>query len=223
MIIAHLEAFVADSLATVCLGNPLLLETKKAGADAMKKYGVTSILSLSYEQLDQLVADAIWDIMRKSTDAYLAYFQNELALPIIVNAKLLYRASLDRHAILHNGGLMNQEKYIDKLNDKERVGLEAGTQIHINMEYVIEVYNLVLSLGEAIFEAISKKYFAIIEPLKDRERIPKIQSPNLKRNPFEEMAHQAVINVGGADAAIANPQEVRAELIKLMMKKRSDL
>lgn len=80
----------------------------------------------------------------------------------------------------------------------------------------LNVYNLLQSIGEAIFEVVSKKYFNINTPLKDTERVVKRQSSDLIPNPLQVIASEAIANIGGADEAIKNPQKAKAEMLRLI-------
>lgn len=219
MLIAHLEAFVTDTLKTVWLLDPSILETTTpTGKKALKDFGTSALSSLSSEQLERISDDAIWDLMRKSTDAYMNYLVKTLSLSISTNYGLLYRANLDRHAIVHNGGVITQDKYIGKLNEKERQGLVAGEPIPINSEYISRIYNLVQTLGEGIFTEVSRRYFGVPGPLKEYEQIVDRESPTKKRlSPkLESAARQAITNSGGPGKVVSNYQEVKDEMIRLI-------
>lgn len=219
MIMAHLEAFITDTLRSIWLQNPSILESTASGREALKNYGVSTLSALNSEQLERITDNAIWDIMRKSSQAYLRYLADVLLLSIKTDDKVLYRADLDRNAIVHNGGIITQDKYIDKLNDKERRGLIAGEHIAINAEYIIQISNLVQSLGETIFEEVSKKHFRVSEPLTESERVVNRESLAKERNPLEDVAFQAIANVGGPDKAATDPQRAKAEMIRLKMER----
>lgn len=219
MLIAHLEAFITDTLKVVWLLKPTILESTTAtGRRALSDLNISSLSSLSPEQLESISDNAIWDLMRKSTDAYLNYLVESLSLTLSTDNKVLYRASLDRHAIVHNGGIITQDKYIGKLNSTEKQGLVAGDPISISTEYIKQIYNLIQFLGEEIFEEVSKKYFEINKPLKESEKVVEIDSPSKKRNPpeLERAARQAIINLGGPDKVKSNPQAARDEIIRLL-------
>ena len=198
---------------------PSILETTTpTGKKALKDFGTSALSSLSSEQLERISDDAIWDLMRKSTDAYMNYLVKTLSLSISTNYGLLYRANLDRHAIVHNGGVITQDKYIGKLNEKERQGLVAGEPIPINSEYISRIYNLVQTLGEGIFTEVSRRYFGVPGPLKEYEQIVDRESPTKKRlSPkLESAARQAITNSGGPGKVVSNYQEVKDEMIRLI-------
>ncbi len=219
MIMAHLEAFITDTLRTIWLLNPSILEVTPSGKKALNEYSTSALSSLNSEYLERISDKAIWELIRKSPDAYLSYFVNTLSLPIKTDDRLLYRADLDRNAIVHNGGIITQDKYIDKLNDKEKRGLIVGEPISITSDYITQISNLVQSLGEAIFEEVSKKYFGVSKPLAENEKVVKREIRAKERNPLEDVASQAIANVGGPEKAASDPQRAKAEMVRLKMER----
>lgn len=216
MIIAHLEAFVGDSLLTVWSVDPETLEKTSIGRKVAENEA-TKLRDLPPKKLDTIAEQALWDLMRKEPTAYLAHFRDKLQLGITTNEKALTRASMDRNAIVHNNGMMNQTKYIDKLNPTDRTGLVAGGPVRVDAAYIVNIYNQALLLGQAIFEEVSKKYFGVSTPLQDTGLVALRESPNLSRNPFEDIdiGKQAMANIGGSQAALKNPQKAKAEMKRL--------
>ena len=216
MIVAHLETFVSDTFRVIWKLNPLVLECTSTGIEMLKQFGASKISTLNSEQIESIQDRAVWDLMRKSTDAYMNYLTTALSLSIQTDYKLLYRANLDRNAIVHNGGIITQDKYIAKLNERDRQGLVIGEPIPISADYVNRVFNLVQTLGETIFEEVSQKYFEVSEPLLANEKVTNRESPAKERNPLEDIASEAIANVGGPDKAVTNPHETTAEMYRLI-------
>jgi hypothetical protein len=215
MIFAHLEVFVADTLASAWQIDSKFLEATPTGRKELKERSLSSLDLLSMQDFTELTERAIWDMMRKSSDAYLKYLKDVLQLKLQTDSRLLYLAGLNRNAIVHNGGIISQ-KYLDSLNAKEKHNTIVNEPVPINEEYIYRVFNAVLSLGEQIFEECSKIFFGISEPLKGTERIGKRQNPALPDNPLADLATQAIINLGGSDKAIADIGKLQAEIERLM-------
>jgi hypothetical protein len=218
MILAHLEVFIADTLTAVWQIDSKLLEATYTGRKELKQRSLSSLNLLSTQDFAELTERAVWDMMRKSSEAYLNYLQDTLQLKLKTDSRLIYLAGLNRNAIVHNGGMISQ-KYIDYLNPKEKRNAIINEPVPVNEKYMHDVFNTTLSFGEQIFEELSKKYFGIGEPLKASERISKRQDPALPDNPLFDIATQAIINIGGPDKAIADPEKAKAEIERLLRDK----
>ena len=192
MIIAHLEAFVADTFKAVWRQDTnLLVSTSHARKQLDKQFGGRNINSLSSEEFDDLGDYVTWELMRKSTDAYMDYLKNHFGLNVTVDQRALFLANLNRHAVIHNGGLASS-KYIKNLNNKEKKGVSLGMAIPVNRSYTQQIFNLIQSFGENIFEEASKQYFGQQTPVKDNERVVGLQSPDLKENPLVGLFSEAI-------------------------------
>ncbi|MCB0036917.1 MAG: hypothetical protein KDE51_22955, partial [Anaerolineales bacterium] len=183
MIMAHFEAFVADTLSTIWHLDPKLLEGLKPGKEVLSKSKFSSLASLSQEELSILIEKSVYFKTQKTINAPLDYLTNELGLGIEINSTELLVAHLNRNAIVHNGGIITQKMYIDRLNPKEQKGLKPDTLIAIDIHYITKIYNLILFLGEQIFSEVSKTYFNEMKPLQENELVTKRQPPDLPINP----------------------------------------
>ncbi len=218
MILAHLEVFIGDTLTAAWRIDSKLLDATTTGRKELKQRSLLSLNILPAQDFMEVIERAIWDMMRKSSDAYLKYLQDTLQLKLETDSRLIYLAGLNRNTIVHNGGIINQ-KYIESLNAKEKRNTILNEPVPVNEKYTYDIFNAVLSLGEQLFEGLSKQYFGIGQPLKENERISKRQDPALPDNPLVDIATQAIINMGGPDKAIVNPEKTKAEMERLLRNK----
>lgn len=201
MIVAHWEAFAADSLRLIWQQNPTLLADTKTARDHLASFGAASMDSISSEKRSDLIDEAVWQLNRKSPEALIEYLRSKVGITVTVDRRRLVRAALERNIVVHSGGIIN-DRYLAKLCESEKQGLASGDRIPVDLNYVCELANTVQRFGEQVFEWIAKKVLGIDQPLQDHERIVDRQPPDLPMNPQAEVARMIVRQLGGPDATI---------------------
>lgn len=162
MLFAHLDAFMGDSLRTVCKVCPQQLERdKQIPWKAVIKCG-------SWEKLiDRLIDEYVYKIGMQSSIAERVelIFPKELGIKLdhSLNTRglLLYLRIMGaaRDIIVHNGGIVNQT-FIEKTGGG---GLTIGLPFRISLKELKMTAQAVRSVASELFVEISKKFFDVPE------------------------------------------------------------
>lgn len=157
MVIAHLEAFLSDSLRVICKVKPEILKNNK-------KIDRSTIISLGDwdNVMDHLIEDYIFEFGWKTLNEKISFLNEKIGLNIEIpdsELSLLKEAENIRNIVVHNGGKISQE-YI---NRTKKFDLKLGDDIPIKSEFIEGVLGNSLLLGCDIFVQISEKFFNIDE------------------------------------------------------------
>lgn len=155
MLLAHLDAFMADSLRVICEVRPEVLRSSK-------QMGWDTILSLGgwYELLDYLIEEYVYEFGWKSFPKRVEFLRERLGLSIECpecDLELLEKAENIRHIVVHNGGRVSQE-YIARTG---RNDLVIGESVPVTLEYVDDVAAATRLLASDLFLGVSKKFFGM--------------------------------------------------------------
>jgi len=153
MLLAHFDAFMADSVRAICKGAPDTLKRSKT----LTWEGI-----LQCESWDNLVAHLIeemafsfgWNSARQKIEA----LQKEFGVVVSANEKdlvTLETAEQFRHLLVHNDGRVSRE-----YNKRARKALRIGTPIDISRRFIDEVTSAVSMVASDTFIAVATKFFS---------------------------------------------------------------
>jgi hypothetical protein len=154
MIFAHLDAFMADTLRTICQVRPDVLKSQR-------KVEWETILNCGdWDQVvafltDQYIFEHGWGPLRRRIQA----LSKELGLEVRVpETDLEFLDSLEhlRNVIVHNGGKASRE-YLEKTASD----LEIGDMVSVDPALIDQTFQQALLLGGEICAAVAAKFFSI--------------------------------------------------------------
>ena len=155
MLLAHLDAFMADTVRTICVREPRILRRTK------KIDWADIIDSGNWETLiDNMVDSYAYEFGWKSIRERVEYLRREHGLQIGFSPeklKNLDAAENLRHIIIHNGSRVSPE-YLARTG---RTDVTIGELIPVAAEDAEEVSGLVGGLASNLFRAVAEKYFGI--------------------------------------------------------------
>ena len=165
MIMAHLDAFTGQSIRAICNQRPEVLKTSQqlTWSDVIGCKTWDGILT---HLVEQFVYATGW----KSFNECLELLSKRFGITIKLSArerKVLTRAELIRHLLVHNGGRISGE-YV------KRTGASAGKvghQIYFPDSFVEEACEYAKWYGRSLFRAVSCKFFGIPAGQVDAETI----------------------------------------------------
>lgn len=155
MVLAHLDAFIADSLRATCHAQPEVIKSQRK---------VTWETVMSCGDWDTLFTHLVEKYVFKSTWGTVVdrvhAMQKELKLLENVpelDLALLKKAEQTRNVIVHNGGRVSQE-FVDRTGLE---GAEIGDLVPVPFEYVDEIAVTSSSLAGWLFGEVSIKFFGM--------------------------------------------------------------
>jgi hypothetical protein len=155
MLIAHLDAFLGDSLRTICRKEPKVLHSNKQMRwDIILKQGNWQNLT------ESMIEEHTYQFGWKSISERLAYLSSEYGLRITTpSAELLVidQAEKIRHIVIHNGGKVSQE-YIVRSG---RSDVQIGELVPLSSHDTEEISIIAQMLGTDVFVAIAQKFFKV--------------------------------------------------------------
>lgn len=157
MVIAHVDAFMGDTLRIICRMRPKILGgDRKIDWSAIIASGGWS--KLLERMTEQYVLEFGWKMIRSRVE-FLRGGQLDLKLKYLKRdiLYLLEEAEHTRNIIVHNGGKASQA-YITKTR---RNDLIVGDFVPIERQYLNAVHGAALLLVENIFTEVSKKFFGV--------------------------------------------------------------
>ena len=153
MLIAHLDAFLGDSLRTICRKEPkMLYSNKQMRWDSILKQGNWQNLT------ESMIEEHTYQFGWKSIRERLAFLSSEYGLSITTpSAELLVidEAEKTRHIVIHNGGKVSQE-YIARSG---KTDVQIGELIPISSDDTDRISMIAQMLGADVFLAIAQKFF----------------------------------------------------------------
>jgi hypothetical protein len=155
MLFAHLDAFMSDSIRTMCRKEPrLLYRDKKMSWKAILESG-------DWENVvEKMIEEYSYDFGWKSIKERVRFLQSEHGLFIETPPNELDdldNAEKIRHIVIHNGSRVSQE-YLERT---KRTDVRIGEIIPISPDYLKSVNGKVRMLGSDLFISIAKKIFQI--------------------------------------------------------------
>jgi hypothetical protein len=157
MVIAHLYAFLSDSLRAMCAVQPALLNRKKT---------ISWEDVLGHESLDairqRLTEEYCYELGHQGIADQLEHLRTKHGLEFDVAEDHLQRlseAELLRHLIIHNGGRVNQ----DYRRRTKQHDLGIGSVIPVTAEIASAVNGSALAVGSVLFRAIAATFFRATE------------------------------------------------------------
>ena len=160
MTVAHLDAFLTDSVRAVLLQKPEALASGK-------QIEWKTLIDLgSWEAvLDYLRDSYCFEFGVKPLDQRLTHLRERLGLDLAVDSEvtesLRYSEQL-RHLVLHNGGMASVE-FPRKTGERSR-NLKVGEPVMIDVAAVRATGKHVSSLAAAVFQAVSLRFFGVCPP-----------------------------------------------------------
>lgn len=159
MVFAHLDAFMDDSLCTICQMRPEVLRSDK-------NIVVKKLFALGGWEgfLNYLTKKYVFEFSRKSiTSRVNSVRELGLALAELESSdiELLEEAEKDRHDVVHNGGRVNQD-YIART---QRTDLMIGEPLPLTREYLDSMSSVAERLARNLFVEVSREFFHEEDPL----------------------------------------------------------
>lgn len=173
MLYAHLDAFMAETMRTICLAQPAVLKNEK-------KFSWNKIIECgNWDSLfDTIVEHYVYEFGYMSIRERIQFLKEKHGLELLLITKRLdeiVMAENLRHIIIHNGGVVSNA-FIEKTG---RVDVKIGEMIHVTNNDVEKISDNIRDLGGRIFSSTTKKYFEIEKtPLfsaMDEEEVEKIK------------------------------------------------
>jgi hypothetical protein len=173
MTLAHLDAFLADSLRAACRRESRLLRRGRqlTWEQALNAGGWESLLDL-------LVDEYCYEFGWKTVSDKVLHLRSELGVPLEPpddDLLALSEAEQVRHIIIHNGGRVSREF----LRRTRRTDLHLDELIPVPAEYADHVATLSAILCADTFIAVSKKFFEATD--KDLTGVPRRGHPRQRR------------------------------------------
>jgi len=155
MVFAHLDAFMADSLRSVCQVRPEVLRTDRRiqWAEVLSYGGWEELLG---HLAERCVFEFGWQPVYRRVE----FLNEEMGLGLGGDAydlKLLDEAENVRHVLIHNGGRASQE-FIARTG---RSDVAVGELVPVTSEYVAKVSDSSRLLAGELFVQVSKKFFHV--------------------------------------------------------------
>ena len=155
MSFAHFDVFFADSVRAICQICPEILKRNK-----QTDWG--TILSCGNWEalLNYFTEQYVYEIGWKSIPKRIEFLKDKLGLVFSLSEPeiiFLEEAEQVRHILTHNGGKINQEFLVKTGRDD----LVIGEYYKVTPAFTRKVSFTILGLASAIFESVSRKFFAI--------------------------------------------------------------
>lgn len=155
--IAHLDAFMGDSLRTICRSEPRLLRrSKQISWERVLEAGAWDPL------IDSLVEEYAYELGWMSIAERVSYFRDDVGVTIKIpqeDLTLLTEAEQLRHLVVHNGGRTNRE-FVRRTG---RVDVPIGQVVPITREHVGKVSSATLLVCSDVFVGVATKFFGANE------------------------------------------------------------
>ncbi|AUN22265.1 hypothetical protein RSJ22_12795 [Clostridium botulinum] len=153
-LVVYLESMFAELFRISFSRYPDSIVNKKTlSFEEIKKIG-----SLD-EALNYLIEKEIENMMYKGFDDWCKYFKDKHSMKMNYldsDKGDLIEIICRRNLFVHNGGVVNSI-YISKVNSNQRIGIEKGTKLRVNSEYVNEAIDVVYRVGCLIILDVWKK------------------------------------------------------------------
>jgi len=158
MLFAHLDAFMVDSVRTICRIRPDILKSDK------KMEWVDIVSCGSWDKLiDQLVEQYSFQFGWQPIAKRLDFLKKQNGIDIVFpeeEMKVIDDAELTRNVVTHNGGNISQE-YLAR---SKRTDVSIGQPIPITVDFIRQLFRAISLLGDALYKAIAKKFYGKDNP-----------------------------------------------------------
>jgi hypothetical protein len=155
ILLAHVDAFISDSIRAMCKAKPIILisDKKISWRDVIETGNWDDLISYLTEEYS-------YDLGWNSISDRISYISERHGLKISLSEPIrrLSEAEQLRHLIIHNGGRVSQE-YLKKTG---KTDVDLGELITITHDYTKQVAEDALLLLNNIFLSVSEKFFGII-------------------------------------------------------------
>lgn len=155
MLLAHLDAFMVNSLKTMCKKKPeILRRSKKLSWNDILACGDWDTL------VEKIINDYSYEFGMKSIKNKTLYLTEQHGLDIEVSESVLDEIDFAqelRHIIVHNGGRVSQE-FIKRTGRKD---FELDKHIVVLPGYIEDISHDALQLGSETYTEIAKKFFGL--------------------------------------------------------------
>lgn len=153
MVLAHLDAFLADTLRAICTREPrLLMRGNKISWREVLEAG-------SWDRiLTRLIDEYSYEFGWKSARERIAYLRDEHGLVVDISDAILDKLDLAeelRHLFVHNGGRVSR-KYLERSG---RTGIDVGSIITLSAQDASSIGIIVRRVGSAVFASAATKFF----------------------------------------------------------------
>ena len=157
MTFAYLEAFMSDTIRSICTVRPDVLKSEKK---------IEWSTALTFDKKDDLIRYLIeryvfefgWLTLSKRIE----HLRKEVGIQLVIQEdeiNLLQMAENIRHVAIHNGGKVSPE-FIERT---ARNDLIVGDLVPITLEDVAEISQAAILLASDLFRAVAKKFYDIQE------------------------------------------------------------
>lgn len=157
MVFAHIDAFLADTVRTICFIHPEILRNEK------KIDWATAIAFENKEQLLEYLRESfVLEFGSPNLSKRIEYLSKNLGVEIDrtkIDLELLDIAENTRHIIIHNGGKVSQEF----LKRTKRTDVKTGDFIPIDFAYADLITKSSHHLITEVFGAVARKFFGVKE------------------------------------------------------------
>lgn len=161
MFISQIEAFIGDSIRAMCRAKPQIISSlqKQISWEA-------ALAHPNRDSLFEYLIEEFVSLTLKSKDitGVVSTLINNHAIKLDIEPKFIKIVSLleqVRHIIVHSGGLVD-EKFIKKTG---KLSASSGEPIQIDEKFLKDSGSSCIRLAQSIFEAVSKKYYDLPDPL----------------------------------------------------------
>lgn len=153
MTIAHLEAFVGDSLQTICRVRPEILKCNrsiswKAVVESPDRDALLQALTEAY----------CYELGQKSICLKLEYLREKHGVSgeySSADLELIEEAELLRNLILHNGSRVS----LEYLRRTKQSGLRVGERVQVSLPFAQDLGEAAMRLAGNLYIAVSSKFF----------------------------------------------------------------
>lgn len=154
ILIAHVDAFISDSIRAMCKVNPKIMisEKKISWRDIIEAENWDNLISFLIEEHSYKLG---WESITNRINHICE--RHGLKISISDAIRRLSEAEQLRHIIIHNGSRVSQE-YLKKTG---RTDVELDELIIITQEYTKQVAEDALLLINNLFLSISNKFFGV--------------------------------------------------------------
>jgi hypothetical protein len=161
MFIAHIEAFIGDSIRAICRAKPQVISS-------LQKQ-ITWEAALAHPNKDSLLEFLIEEFVSstlksKDINEVIIILSKSYGIKLEVPLNTITVLSLAeqvRHIIVHSGARIDP-KFVKKTGE---LPASIGEPFPINEKFVKNTASACISIAQSIFEAISKKFYALSDPL----------------------------------------------------------
>lgn len=156
MIFAYLDAFLGDTIRTICTVEPSILKTNK-NLTWETIINLGSFDAVFEKMIDEFTFNFGWKNIYEKIEFLSERIGLDISIPEEELRNLLLAENI-RHAFIHNGGKITQI-FLDKFPGEFEASV--GDQIPIDDKYIRLLEETVINLGGYIFSSVCEKFYSI--------------------------------------------------------------